>query len=120
MLDFNWSHTGDKPGETLKTDFRISRSDGDSDSANTTVPTMVTVDGTQHQSSDQKNGVLSVDYTRNVGQNDQLSIYSISASARSRILSSVSVSPRRPLICARPVMPGLTLWRAGYLSSSLL
>ncbi len=73
MLDFNWSHTGDKPGETLKTDFRISRSDGDSDSANTTVPTIVTVDGTQHQSSDQKNGVLSVDYTRNVGTSDQLS-----------------------------------------------
>jgi outer membrane receptor protein involved in Fe transport len=72
MLDFNWSHNGDKPGETLKTDLRISRSDGGSDSANTTVPTTVTVDGTQHQSSDLKNGVLSVDYTRNVG-NDQLS-----------------------------------------------
>ncbi len=73
MLDFNWNHTGDKPGETLKTDLRISRSDGDSNSANTTVPTMVTVDGTQHQSTDQKNAVLSVDYARNVGANGQLS-----------------------------------------------
>lgn len=26
--------------------------------------------------------------------------------------SSVSVSPRQPLICAHPVMPGLTLWRS--------
>lgn len=73
MLDFGWNHTGDKPGETLKTDLRFSRSDGNSDSANTTIPFVATVDGTQHQSSDQKNGVLSVDYTRNVGASDQLS-----------------------------------------------
>ncbi len=76
MLDFNWSHTGDKPGETLKTDLRVSRSDGSSDSANTnvyTLPAVVTTNDTQHQSSDQKNAVLSVDYTRNVGANDQLS-----------------------------------------------
>lgn len=73
MLDFNWNHTGDKPGETLKTDLRVSRSDGDSDSANTTVPTMATVDGTQHQSTDQKNVVFSADYTRNVGATGQMS-----------------------------------------------
>ena len=28
------------------------------------------------------------------------------------ILSRVSVSPRKPLTCAQPVMPGLTLWRS--------
>ena len=28
------------------------------------------------------------------------------------IFSSVSVSPRQPLICAQPVMPGFTLWRS--------
>ena len=28
-----------------------------------------------------------------------------------RIFSSVSVSPRKPLTCAQPVMPGSTLWR---------
>ena len=27
------------------------------------------------------------------------------------ILSSVSVSPRKPFTCAQPVMPGFTLWR---------
>ncbi|WP_443749828.1 TonB-dependent receptor domain-containing protein [Asticcacaulis solisilvae] len=76
MLDFNWSHTGDKPGETLKTDLRISRSDGDSNSANTDVyslPTVMTTNDTQHQSTNQKNAVLSVDYTRNVGTTGQLS-----------------------------------------------
>ena len=42
----------------------------------------------------------------------QLRRYSRSYSMRAAILSSVSVSPRRPLTWAQPVMPGLTLWRA--------
>lgn len=32
--------------------------------------------------------------------------------------SSVSVSPRQPLICAQPVIPGFTLWRNMYPSIS--
>src|SRR5699024_12747252 len=39
-------------------------------------------------------------------------MYSRSNSTRFSIFSSVSVSPRQPLICAQPVMPGFTLWRS--------
>ncbi len=75
MLDFSWNHTGDKTGETLKTDLRLSRSDGDTDTANLStysLPTASTVSDTKHQTNDLRNGVFSVDYNRYVGQ-DQLS-----------------------------------------------
>src|SRR5260221_381296 len=42
---------------------------------------------------------------------DQFRRYSRSCSMRPCILSSVSVSPRKPLTCAKPVIPGLTLCR---------
>ena len=44
-------------------------------------------------------------------QNDQLSMYPRSKAMRLAIFSSVSVSPRRPLTWAQPVIPGRTLWR---------
>ncbi len=76
MLDFSWNHTGDTEGETLKTDLRISRSLGDSDTANINTftapaPAPATVNDTRHASNDLRNGVLSVDYNRYVGA-DQL------------------------------------------------
>src|SRR6185312_2857837 len=41
-------------------------------------------------------------------------MYSMSCATRWIILSSVSVSPRQPLTCAQPVIPGFILWRSMY------
>lgn len=72
---FTWSHTGDTPGENLKLDYRISRSDGGSISENNSTysyPTALVLNDVQHQSNDLTNQVLSVDYNRQLGS-DQLS-----------------------------------------------
>ncbi len=70
MLDLNWSHTGDAAGEALKTDLRLSRSDGanlTNDISDYTLPAVSHLKDSQHQSNDLKTGVLSVDYNRFVG-----------------------------------------------------
>ncbi len=70
MLDLRWDHTGKLPGETLKTDLRISRSYGDQpvDNENDyTVPSVITQVDTTNSKNDLKNAVLSVDYTRPIG-----------------------------------------------------
>ncbi|WP_031238316.1 TonB-dependent receptor domain-containing protein [Asticcacaulis sp. AC466] len=72
---FTWSHTGDTAGETLKVDYRISRSTGTGVTENTTTysfPAALTLTDMQHKSTDLHNQVLSVDYNRQLGS-DQLS-----------------------------------------------
>ncbi|MGZ3304489.1 MAG: TonB-dependent receptor [Asticcacaulis sp.] len=71
-LDLHWDHMGKLPGETLKTDLRLSRSDGKNDSSGTdtfTLPAAMAPTSDLRQSSNNlKNGVFSVDYERPVGQ----------------------------------------------------
>lgn len=71
MLDLNWTHTGDTPNESLKTDLRVARSDGYAltDSLNTyTMPSSATASDSKHQANDLYDSVFSLDYNRMVGQ----------------------------------------------------
>lgn len=71
MLDLRWDHTGNLPGETLKTDLRVARSYGDQPIVSEndyTVPSVTALVDTKNQKNDLKNAVFSVDYTRPVGQ----------------------------------------------------
>jgi len=74
QLDLNWDHTGQAPGEDLKTDLRLSRSDGASttDEINSySLPVVTQLTDTRRQSNDLKSAVLSIDYTRFLGK-DQI------------------------------------------------
>ncbi len=64
-----WSHTGDSEGETLKGDLRFSRSSGANVFTNLTSFTSGPVSDRRDNSSDLKSAVLSVDYSRNLGNN---------------------------------------------------
>jgi outer membrane receptor protein involved in Fe transport len=74
MLDLHWDHTGKLPGETLKVDARLSRSDGYNEVDGTNryslynPPIQSPSTDTNHSATDLKNGVFSVDYNRPVGQ----------------------------------------------------
>src|SRR6185312_16126762 len=74
MMDLHWDHTGKLPGETLKVDARLSRSNGynEVDGTNTyslfSPPLQSPASDTNHSDGDLKNGVFSVDYDRPVGQ----------------------------------------------------
>jgi outer membrane receptor protein involved in Fe transport len=69
-VDLNWNHTGDKPGETLKADLRVSSSNGKTSSTNTNAyDSGQTQVDTKLSSSRATDGDFSVDYTRNVGAN---------------------------------------------------
>ncbi|UDF03552.1 TonB-dependent receptor domain-containing protein [Asticcacaulis sp. AND118] len=75
-LALTWSHTGDQPGETLKTDLRLSRSRGDNAQTNIytyTRPTSTITSDAKYSSRDLKSAVFSVDYNTPIGQ-DQLSV----------------------------------------------
>lgn len=74
MMDLHWDHTGKLPGETLKADARLSRSNGynEVDGTNTyslsSPPLQSPASDTNHSAGNLKNGVFSVDYDRPVGQ----------------------------------------------------
>jgi hypothetical protein len=52
-----------------------------------------------------------VDRLLKSNRNDQFFRQNKSYWTRSRIFSTVEVSPRDPFTCAQPVIPGRTLWR---------
>lgn len=70
-VDLHWDHTGKLPGETLKVDARLSRSDGKSLTTGTdlfTLPASSSTTDARQSTNNLKNGVFSVDYNRPVGQ----------------------------------------------------
>jgi len=69
-VDLHWNHTGDQPGETLKTDLRVSSSNGKSTSYNLdTYDAGAETWDTTLASSRNLTSDWSIDYTRNIGQN---------------------------------------------------
>ena len=73
-LDLHWDHTGKLPGETLKVDARLSRSNGYNEVDGTDLyslyspPVVSPSTDANHAAADLKDGVFSVDYDRPVGQ----------------------------------------------------
>jgi len=106
MLDLHWDHTGNLAGETLKVDARLSRSDGYNEINGNDAyslfapPLLATSADTNHDATNLKDGVFSVDYNRPVGQdllstgmqvtydNDEAVNHSTGAGALNSVLSS--------------------------------